>query len=99
MSAYVVVALEVNEEEQFAEYVEKVADSFGLYSVDVLASSSELEVIEGVAPSERIVILRFESPERARSWYSSPEYQRALPLRHAAADTKFMVTVKGLALA
>jgi uncharacterized protein (DUF1330 family) len=96
MSAYVVVALEVDAEEKFAEYVEQVGDSFGVYNVEVLVSSDELEVFEGEAPSKRLVILRFESPEMARSWYDSPEYQRALPLRHSAADTKFMVAVEGL---
>jgi uncharacterized protein (DUF1330 family) len=41
-------------------------------------------------------MLRFQSSEQARQWYESPEYQRVLPLRHAAADTRFMTTVKGL---
>jgi uncharacterized protein (DUF1330 family) len=96
MSAFVVVALDVNDEEKFGEYVASVAESFAKYNVEVLAASDELDTIEGVAPSGRIVMLRFQSSAQARQWYESPEYQRVLPLRHAAADTRFMTTVKGL---
>ena len=30
------------------------------------------------------------------AWYRSPEYQAAIPIRHASAETGFFVTVKAL---
>jgi uncharacterized protein (DUF1330 family) len=39
------------------------------------------EVLEGDGPAGRIVILEFDSQERARDWYNSPAYQDILPLR------------------
>jgi uncharacterized protein (DUF1330 family) len=39
----------------------------------------------------RIVILRFDSLEAARSWYNSDGYQAALPLRQAAANSRVFI--------
>jgi uncharacterized protein (DUF1330 family) len=38
-------------------------------------------VLEGDAPAGRVVILEFESRERALEWYNSADYQAILPLR------------------
>jgi uncharacterized protein (DUF1330 family) len=41
------------------------------------------------------VILEFENAERARAWWSSPEYAEAKKLRQATATTE-MLLVEGL---
>jgi uncharacterized protein (DUF1330 family) len=37
------------------------------------------------------VILEFESVEAARSWYESSDYQAAIPLRQAGAETNVAI--------
>jgi uncharacterized protein (DUF1330 family) len=44
------------------------------------------EVLEGEWHGSRTVLLEFESVEAAKAWYTSSEYQAAIPLRQAAAD-------------
>ena len=44
---------------------------------------------------DRVVILEFPDMAAARSWYSSPEYQSALPIRLAAARTTRMFFIDG----
>ncbi|MDW4904016.1 DUF1330 domain-containing protein [Streptomyces sp. ADMS] len=36
---------------------------------------------------DRTGVVEFESVEAARAWYEPAEYERAKPLRHAAADS------------
>ncbi|WP_280264371.1 DUF1330 domain-containing protein [Nocardia wallacei] len=63
--------------------------------VRVVAVDSQPEVLEGGWHGDQTVILEFESVEAARAWYHSPEYQKAAPLRQAAADTNVAI-ISGL---
>jgi uncharacterized protein (DUF1330 family) len=47
-------------------------------------------------PPKRVVVLAFDSMERARSWYASPEYQALMPLRDKAGKARIFA-VEGLA--
>ena len=49
------------------------------------------EVLEGEWHGSRTVIVEFESVDAARTWYRSPEYQAAIPIRHAAADANAVI--------
>ena len=46
-------------------------------------------------PGARFVILEFPDTERAKAWWSSPEYAEAKKLRHATAKSR-MLLVDGL---
>ena len=59
--------------------------------VSVLAVDSQPEVLEGEWHGDRTVVLEFESVEAARAWYESPAYQKAITLRHAAAETHAVI--------
>ena len=52
------------------------------------------QVLEGEWPAARTVIIEFDSVDAARAWYESPEYEAAIPLRQAAADTN-VILVEG----
>ena len=47
--------------------------------------------LEGAWHGTRTVILEFDSPDAARAWYNSPEYQAAIPLRQAVADSNAVI--------
>lgn len=53
----------------------------------VYAASPSVEVLEGEYMQNWTVLIRFPSEDAATSWYASPEYQEAIPLRHAVTDT------------
>lgn len=58
--------------------------------------SDKVDVLEGTAPGQRIVLLRFKDREALDAWYNSPEYQGVIPIRQANADTAFIVAFEGL---
>ena len=43
--------------------------------------------MEGSWTPKRLVVLEFESMERAKAWYNSPEYADLKKLRQSAANT------------
>ena len=52
------------------------------------------ELLEGEWTPARLVILEFPDAERARAWWSSPEYTPAKAIRQACARTE-MLLVEG----
>ena len=91
---YVIVTELIKDPAGMAEYG-KAAGKAMAAGVKVLAVDTEFEVLEGEWPVTQTVVLEFESPEAARAWYESEEYQAAIPLRQAAADCNAVI-VNGL---
>jgi uncharacterized protein (DUF1330 family) len=48
-------------------------------------------VLEGDWPSRRLVIVEFPSVERAKEWWSSPEYAEARAIRQATSEGTLVV--------
>lgn len=89
--AYVLITEAIHDPEGMKAYGAKAAQAMG--DARVLAVDADPEVLEGDPPGGRAVLLEFASPEAARAWYSSPEYQAAIPLRQAAANsTALLIT-------
>jgi len=97
MSIYVMVGITKRDEATYAEYVSKALPSLEKYGGEALVVTDTPRAIEGTNPCGRYVVLRFADQSAFETWYHSPEYQAARPLRHAAADTLFFVTAEGLA--
>ncbi len=95
MSVYLMVGINVKDKEVFAEYVRKAIVSLQKYGVEPLVGSDSPVAREGKSPFARYVVLKFRDQAAFDEWYSSPEYQEAIPLRQAAAETGFFVTVEG----
>ena len=64
------------------------------YGGRFLARAGRTEKLEGDWLPTRLVILEFESIERAKEWLDSPEYAPVKALRHKAARTN-MVVIEG----
>ena len=60
-----------------------------------MARGGKSEKLEGSWDPNRIVILEFESTEKAKQFIDSPEYKEARELRHKTA-TSNMIVVEGL---
>jgi len=50
------------------------------------------EVLEGSFPGTTMIIMKFAEDAAARKWYDSEGYQEVIPIRHASADTHFLIT-------
>ncbi len=96
MSAYVIVNIEVHDPERYEGYKQIAAPAVAAYGGRYLARGGRAELLEGEWAPKRVVVLEFDSLERAKTWLESPEYREARALRHATAHTD-MVVVEGMA--
>ena len=95
MSAYVIVDVNVNDPEGYADYKELSTATVTLYGGKFIARGGKSETLEGDWPINRLVILEFPSIEQAKTWLNSPEYAPARALRHKYASSK-MVVIEGV---
>ena len=95
MTAYVIVDIEVTDAAGYEEYKKLAPPTLAVYGGKYIARGGGTEVLEGNWTPNRLVILQFESVERAKAWLNSPEYRGARSLRHKYARSN-MVVVEGL---
>ncbi len=94
MSAYVIVDIEITDPEGYARYKAMAGETVALYGGRYLARGGRTRILEGDWNPGRVVILEFESIDRARQWLESPEYRDARRMRHQTARTN-MIVVEG----
>jgi len=95
MSAYVIVDIDVTDPEAYEEYKNLTPPTIAAYGGKYIARGGQTEVLEGEWRPNRLVILEFDSVERARQWLDSPEYSAIKGLRHQSARSN-MVVVAGV---
>lgn len=95
MTVYIIVDIDITDPVSYEEYKRLAAPTVELYGGKYIARGGYTESLEGNWSSKRIVILQFDSVERAKAWYNSPEYAVARPLRHKYAKSK-MIVVDGM---
>jgi uncharacterized protein (DUF1330 family) len=91
MSAYVIVDITVTDPDRYEEYKRLAPEPVSLYGGRYLARGLPAETLEGDWAPARLVILEFESVERAKAWLDSPEYHDARQIRHEAARSQMIV--------
>ena len=65
------------------------------YGGRYLIRGGAYEAIEGDWKPQRLTVVEFESMEKAKAFYDSPEYQLAIKVRKGAANMK-MLLVQGI---
>ena len=74
MAAYMIANINVTDPTGFEEYRRLVGPTIEKYGGKYLVRGATPEVIEGSWDPKRLVVLEFESVERARQWHTSQEY-------------------------
>lgn len=95
MPAYVIVDIAITDPVGYEEYKKLAPGAVALYGGKYLARGGNNEVLEGDWQPNRLVILQFDSVEKAKTWLNSDEYKPARALRHKTSLTK-MVVVEGI---
>ena len=95
MPAYVIVDIAVTDPVGYEEYKKLAPPAVAAYGGKYLARGGRVETLEGDWSPTRLVILEFESAERAKQWVESPEYRAARQLRRRTA-TGAMIVVEGV---
>lgn len=84
---YVLAEVEVTDPPVFAEYSKVVGATIDAFGGRFLVRGGDPVRLEGEREFHRFVVLEFDSPERAREWYYSKQYQDVLPIRLRSART------------
>ena len=79
---YIFAELDVTDPAYFhAEYMSRVRPVLDQYGAKFLIASDTPQVLEGDRSVKRMVFIEFESPQRAREFYHSKDYQDVIVYR------------------
>jgi uncharacterized protein (DUF1330 family) len=91
MAAYVIAEVTITDPQGFEAYRQMVPASLAKYGGKFVVRGGQLEALEGSWEPKRLVVLEFESAERAKQWWASEEYREAKALRQRTAQTNLIV--------
>ena len=86
MPAYFIAQYVVNDSALYQEYAQGAGPTIAAHGGEMVSFDTAAETVEGAPPGPQTVILKFESVEKARAWYDSPEYQAVVGKRLEATD-------------
>jgi uncharacterized protein (DUF1330 family) len=90
MASYVMSMMNKHDLVRYGEYSAQGFVSLEGLPFEVIVGEN-LETLEGTAPGTSVVVMKFPDNAAAMAWYRSEAYQKAIPLRQAAAETIFAV--------
>lgn len=96
--AYLIAEVEVTYPAAFQEYADKVAETMAPFEghYHYVVRTSTVQALEG-EPPKRILVIAFDSAEKALGWYRSPAYQKIKPIRLGASVSRLYLA-EGLPL-
>ena len=86
MAAYFIAQYVVKNPKLYREYQAGAAATIQASGGEVVAFDVAAETVEGKPPGPQTVIVKFESPEKAKAWYQSPAYQAVVGKRLASTE-------------
>ena len=97
MPAFVIVEIEITDPVGYEEYKKLAGATVEKYGGEYIVRGGKTEVLEGDWQPKRIVVLQFDSMDRAKGWLNSPEYREPRKMRHRTAKTRMIVVEGGSA--
>jgi uncharacterized protein (DUF1330 family) len=92
MAVYMIVeAKEISDEKRYGEYIKKVPATIEKFGGTYLARGGKVTVVSGDWEPSRLIIVQFESMDKFRAWWGSPDYRAIAPLREGSAVTNAVV--------
>jgi uncharacterized protein (DUF1330 family) len=74
---------------KYAEEAPKTLAPFhGRY---IVRGGGKIQTVEGEAPKGYIVVIAFDSVEKAREWYESPAYEAIKPIRQSSTKSRIFI--------
>ena len=95
MPAYIIVEIDIHDPTGYEEYKKLAGATVEKYGGKYIVRGGKAEVLEGEWIPKRIVVLQFESTDRAKQWLNCEEYREPRKMRHRTATTN-MILVEGI---
>jgi uncharacterized protein (DUF1330 family) len=88
---YVIAEVEVTDPVTFQKYVEKASQIVASFNGHFLVLSSNVQALEGEPPKGTVVVIGFDSVQKAREWYDSPAYAAIRPFRQNSTKSRLFI--------
>jgi uncharacterized protein (DUF1330 family) len=88
--AYVIAEIDVTDPATLPKYAEKVPETLAPFNHHYVIRGGKTQALEG-APPKTIVVIAFDSAEKAREWYDSPAYEAIKPIRQSATKSRLFI--------
>jgi uncharacterized protein (DUF1330 family) len=88
---YIVAEIDVTDTATYQKYAAQVPDTLAPFNAQYLVRGGKTTALEGEPPAKRVVVLAFDSVEKAKAWYDSPAYSAIRPIRQGAAKTRSFI--------
>ena len=95
MAAYVIAEVTITDPPGYDAYRQMVPATVAKYGGKFVVRGGHLEMLEGNWAPKRLVVIEFESAERAKQWWASEDYREAKALRQRTAQTN-MIVIEGV---
>lgn len=87
---YVIAEEDVTDPGTLQKYVDRVPETLAPFNHHYVVVSTKIQTLEG-DPAKGVVVIAFDSVEKAREWYDSPAYQAIKPIRQSAARSRIFI--------
>ena len=91
MAGYVIVNDEITDPALFEEFRSRIGANVAAHGGKYHVRGGAIEVVDGDWTPERMVVIEFESVERAKEWLASPEYSELRKIRLASARANVII--------
>jgi uncharacterized protein (DUF1330 family) len=88
---YVIAEIEVTEPVTLQKYAEKAPEIMASYGGRYVVRGGKVEALEGEPPKGFVVVIGFDSVEKAREWYDSPDYKAIRGFRQSATHSRLLL--------
>jgi uncharacterized protein (DUF1330 family) len=90
--AYLIAETEVTDRAAFQKYAEEVPETLAPFrgSFHYVVRGGKTQALEGQPPMG-IVVIAFDSAEKALAWYNSPAYEAIKPIRQGASVSRLFM--------
>ena len=88
---YVIAEVEVTDPVALKEYGEKAPAIMAAHNGRYVVRGGAVHALEGEAPKGYLVVIAFDSVEKAREWYDSPDYKAIRTIRQGATKSRIFI--------
>ncbi|HCY63259.1 MAG TPA: DUF1330 domain-containing protein [Oxalobacteraceae bacterium] len=89
--AYYISEFELTDPEGIKPYSARVESTFKPYGGRYIVRGGKIDSREGDAPKGRIVVIAFDSMEKAQAWYDSAAYREIKPIRLKSTKSRVFI--------
>ena len=89
--AYVIAEVQITDPVTLKKYSEKAPQIVASFNGHYVVRGGKTQALEGEPPKGFIVVIGFDSVEKAREWYNSPTYSAIRPFRQSSTNSRIFI--------